>query len=86
MQVAHRTRGPNQVYLFKDARVVALHLGLETGGGFEVGELGGVSADVTGDLAAGRSGAHTGKISLSVRQTLQRNTDLLLDLLVHVTH
>lgn len=63
-----------QVYLFEDARVVALHLGLEAGGGFEVGELGGVSANVTGDLAAGWSGAHTGQISLGVCQTLQRNT------------
>lgn len=55
---------------------MALHLGLEAGRGLEVGELGGVSADVAGDLAAGGSGAHTGQISLGVRQTLQRNTQV----------
>lgn len=62
------------VDLLKDARVVTLHLRLETGGGFEVGQLGGVSADVTGHLAAGRSGAHAGEVGLGVGQTLQRNT------------
>lgn len=63
-----------QIYLLKDARVVTLHLGLEAGGGFKFRELGGVPTDVTGHLAAGWSGAHTGQISLSVGQTLQRNT------------
>lgn len=51
---------------------MALHLGLEAGGGFEFGELGGVSADVTGHLAAGGSGAHARTVGLSVRQTLRR--------------
>lgn len=62
---------------FEDARVVALHLGLETGGGFKFGELCRVSADVTGDLSAGQSGAHTGQIGLDVRQPLQRTAHRL---------
>lgn len=52
---------------------MALQLGLEAGRGFEVGQLGGVSADVTGDLTAGRSGSQTGQVSLGVCQTLQRS-------------
>lgn len=63
-----------QIYLLEDARVVTLQLGLEAGGGLKFRELGGVPTDVTGHLAAGWSGAHTGQIRLSVRQTLQRNT------------
>lgn len=61
-------------YPFKDAWVMTLHLGLETGGGFKFGELCCVSADVTGDLSAGQSGAHTGQIGLDVCQPLQRRT------------
>ena len=59
-------------HLFEDARVVALHLGLEAGRRLVFGQLGGVSADVTGHLAAGRSGAQAGQVGLGVRQTLRR--------------
>lgn len=39
--------GESTPHLLKDARVVALHLGLEAGRRFEVGQLSRVPADVT---------------------------------------
>lgn len=64
------------VYPLKDPWVVALHLGLETWRRFEVRQLGGVCAEVTGDLAAGGSRTHAEQIGLCVRQTLRVNTTI----------